>query len=128
MEGVLRGLRRGIGACGGCIDIRGIQAGQGLVRPFMVVYPDKVVEARLLLQGVEGGGPGGFFLEGQVHTFMAAVLLGLSGLDAFDADAKAQPPDRQGTEAEQGVGGGEGDAVISADVPYGNLIVPVSRL
>ena len=69
----------------------------------------------MLLQGVEGSGPGGFFFEGQVHAFMAPVLLRLSGLDAFDADAEAQPPDRQGAEAEQGIGGGEGDTVIGAD-------------
>ena len=51
VEGVLRGLRRGIGACGGCIDIRGIQAAEGLVRAFMVVYLDKLVEDAVAVAG-----------------------------------------------------------------------------
>ena len=46
---------------------------------------------------------------------MAAVLLWLSGLDAFDSDAEAEPPDRELGEIEQGIGAGEGDAIIGTD-------------
>jgi hypothetical protein len=30
-----------------------------------------------------------------MHPLMASVLLRIAGLDAFDIDAEAQPPDRQ---------------------------------
>ena len=46
---------------------------------------------------------------------MAPVLLGVAGLDAFEVDAEAQPPDRQAAQAEEGVRAGEGDAVVGAD-------------
>jgi hypothetical protein len=28
-----------------------------------------------------------------MHAFMTAILLGMAGLNAFDANAQAQPPD-----------------------------------
>ena len=55
--------------------------------PYLVVVVDEVIEAVLLLQEVVGSGLGGFFLQGQVHALMSAVLLGVAGLDAFDVDA-----------------------------------------
>jgi hypothetical protein len=60
---------------------------------FVVEDFDEVVEACLLLQEVASGRLGGFFFEGEMHAFMAAVLLGMSGLDAFHADPQAEPPD-----------------------------------
>ena len=53
----------------------------------LVVAVDEVVELGLLLQEVLRGGLGGFLLQGQVHALVAAVLLGVTGLDALDADA-----------------------------------------
>ena len=44
-----------------------------------------------------------------MHALMAAVMLGMAGLDALDADAEPQPPDRELGEVEQAVGTGEGD-------------------
>ena len=85
------------------------------MRSFVIVYVQERIKALLLLQEVEGGGFGGFFFQGQVHTFMAGVLLRLAGLDAFDADAELQPPDGKPAESEQGMGAGEGNAVIGAD-------------
>ena len=49
----------------------------------VVVNPDELIEAFLLLQEVERGGLGGLFFEGQVHTLVAAVLLRVSELDAL---------------------------------------------
>lgn len=46
---------------------------------------------------------------------MQAVLLRMSRLDALDCDAEAQPPDRKFGEIEEGVGTGEGNAIIRAD-------------
>jgi hypothetical protein len=42
-------------------------------------YP-RVAELGLLLQEVAAGGLGGLELQGQMHAFMAAVLLGWPGL------------------------------------------------
>ena len=39
----------------------------------------------------------------------------MAGLDALDRDAQAQPPDGQLGEVEQGVGTGEGNAVVGAN-------------
>jgi hypothetical protein len=47
-----------------------------------------------------------------MHALVAAVLLRMPGLDAFDGDAEAEPPDRELEEIEQGIGSGEGDAVV----------------
>jgi hypothetical protein len=33
-----------------------------------------------------------------MHAFKTAILLGMTGLDSFDADAQAQPPDGELTE------------------------------
>jgi hypothetical protein len=52
--------------------------------------------------------------EGQVHAFMPAILLRMTGLDAFDGDAQTQPPDGELGEVEQRVGRGEGNAVVRA--------------
>src|SRR5262249_13805996 len=54
--------------------------------------------------------------QSEVHAFVTAVLLGMARLDAFDADAQAEPPDRQLAQVEQGVCGSEGHAIIAADV------------
>ena len=41
----------------------------------------------LLLQKVSTRRLGGFFFQGEMHPFMAAVLLRMSRLDPFDADS-----------------------------------------
>ena len=47
---------------------------------------------------------------------MTAILLGMAGLDSFHADAEAKPPNGELAEMEQSMGGGEGHAIIAADV------------
>ena len=89
---------------------------EGFVRTLVVEDFDEVVEACLLLQEVGRGRLGGFFLEGEMHAFMAAVLLVMSGLNAFHPDPQAKPPDGELAQVEQGMGGSEGHAVIAADV------------
>ena len=96
-------------------DLAGVGAAERLVWSLVVVNPDEVIEALLLLQEVEGGRLGGLLLQCQVHALVATVLLGMSGLDALDLDAEAQPPDREPGEAEQRIAGGEGHAVVGAD-------------
>jgi len=62
------------------------------VRPFIIVNPDKAVEAFLLLQEIEGSGLGGLVFQRQVHAFVTTVLFRVPWLDAFDVVAQAQPP------------------------------------
>src|SRR5678816_3318968 len=85
------------------------------MRPLAVEFLNEGVEARLLLQAIAAWRSGGFLLQGQVHALMAAILLRMAGFDALDGDAKAQPPDRECGEVEQGIGAGEGNAVVGAD-------------
>ena len=55
----------------------------------VVVNLDEFIEAFLLLQEVEGGGLCRFLLQCQMHAFMAAVLLRISGFDALYLNTKA---------------------------------------
>ena len=43
-----------------------------------------------------------------MHAFVAAILLRVAGLDAFDANTEAQPPDGEFAQMKQGVRGSEG--------------------
>jgi hypothetical protein len=49
-----------------------------------------------------------------MHPLVAAVLLGLTRLDAFEVDPKAQPH-RQFAQPVERLGGREGDAVVPSD-------------
>ena len=60
---------------------------------FRVEFIEKIIEPGLLSQAVLASGPGCFFLQGEVHAFVAAVLLRMPGLDALDADAESEPED-----------------------------------
>ena len=81
----------------------------------VVVAVDEVVELGLLLQEVAAGRLGGVELQGQMHAFMAAVLLRMAWLDALDLDAEPQPPHRELAAAEERIGACEGNAVVGAD-------------
>ena len=83
--------------------------------PFGIELGDEVVEAGLLLEAVHAWRTGCFFLESEVHALVASVLLRVAWLDALDGDAEAEPPDREPGEVEEGIGAGEGDAVVGAD-------------
>jgi hypothetical protein len=50
-----------------------------------------------------------------MHALVASILLRTAGLDAFDRNAEPKPPDRKPGKVEQGIGTGEGNAVIGAD-------------
>jgi hypothetical protein len=70
----------------------------------------------LLLKEILCSGFGGLFFQSEMHAFMAAILLWMARLDALDANAQAQPPDRELAQIKQSVSGSEGHAVIAADV------------
>jgi hypothetical protein len=57
------------------------------VRPFVVELLEKLVEFALLLQAVHSRRSSGFVFEREMHALMPAVLLRMTGLDAFDGDA-----------------------------------------
>jgi hypothetical protein len=80
----------------------------------VIVNLAEVLEALLLLNQVEARWLRGFLLECQVHAFVAPILLRTAGLDAFDADAEAQPVDGQSAESKERIGRGEGRAIVGA--------------
>jgi hypothetical protein len=57
------------------------------MRPFVIEFLQEDVELGLLLQNVGARRTGGFFLQGQMHTFMTAVLLGMTRADPLNGDA-----------------------------------------
>ena len=54
--------------------------------PLVVKGSDELIEARLLLQEVPGGGLAGFLPERQMHALVTTVLLGMPWFDAFIVD------------------------------------------
>ena len=76
-----------IRARGSRVDLGGTFHGESFVRPFVIELLQESVELGLLLQNVGARRTSGFFLQGQMHTFMTAVLLGMTGADAFNGDA-----------------------------------------
>src|SRR6185369_2046850 len=85
------------------------------MRSFAVELLDKGIELGLLLQKVSASRPSGFVFQRQMHALMAAILLGMTGTNAFDADAQAQPPHRQFRKIEESVGGSKGHAVVGTN-------------
>ena len=87
---------------------------QGLVRP-LVVVPVQVGVEDSLLPG-RGGRDGleGLLVQGAVEPLEAAVLFGVSRLDALRDHAELDEPDGELTQAAEG-GAGERRAVVGAD-------------
>jgi len=81
------------------------------VRALVVVDAGEGIEARLLLQEVFSGRLGGFLLQGQMHTFVPAVLLGCAGLMRSMAIPRRSHPHGQFAQAEEGAVAGEGHTV-----------------
>ena len=57
------------------------------MRSFLIELFQEGVELGLLLQDVGAGRTSGFFLQGQMHAFMPAVLLRMAGANPFNGDA-----------------------------------------
>ena len=116
VEGIIDIRQSLVGAGRGLIDLGRALHAQGFVRTFLVELLDEMIELGLLLKEVCSGGLGGFFLQGQMHALMAAILLRMARLNALDANAEPEPPNRELAQIEQGVSGSEGNTVIAADV------------
>jgi len=63
------------------------------MRPFVIEFIHEIVEAGLLRQAVSASRLRCFFFQGEMPALMAAILLGVAWLDAFNGDAKPQPKD-----------------------------------
>ena len=92
VEGIVDVRQAGVGTRGRLVDLGRTFHVQRFVRAFVVEDLDELVEAGLLLQEIWSRRFGGFFFQGQMHALMTAILLRMARLDAFDADAEAQPP------------------------------------
>ena len=114
-NGIAEFLNALIRAAGRRVDLGRTFHVESFVRAFVVELLDEGIELGLLLKQVGAGWASGFFLQRQMHALMTAVLLRMTGPNAFDADAQAQPPDREPGEIEKPVGRSEGNAVIGAD-------------
>ena len=106
----------GVRRKGRLIELGGIFHVPSLVRALVTEDRDEVIEAGLLGQEMSHGGLACFFLQGEGHAFVASVVLGRAGLDAFDPNAPAQPPAGPFAEMEEGRSGSEGGAVVAAQV------------
>jgi hypothetical protein len=84
------------------------------VGSFFVVLAPELVESLLLGVEVAPGRSGGLRLEGPVHTLVAAILLGMRGLDEFGVDPEANPPHGELGQTSEGRGR-ERDAVVGPD-------------
>ena len=67
---------------------------QCLVRPFMVVMVNELIEASLLPIEARLRRPSGFGFERPVHSLVSTILFGVTWNDAFDADSETDPPQR----------------------------------
>jgi hypothetical protein len=85
------------------------------MRTLLVEDLHELVEAGLLLEEV-GGRFRGLFFQGEMHAFVAAILLRMARLDALNAKAEAKPPNGKFAEVEQSIGRRKRDAIIAADV------------
>ena len=95
MEGVVRLENALVWLRGSGINLSRAFHSQRLVRALLVEFLLEMVKPGLLLEEVGTRRARGLLLQGQVHAFVPAVLLGMAGLDPFDADAQAEPPHRK---------------------------------
>jgi hypothetical protein len=86
------------------------------MRTLLVEDLHELIEAGLLLEEVGGGRLRGLFFQGEMHAFVAAILLRMARLDALNANAEAKPPDGKFAEVEQSIGRRKRDTIVAADV------------
>ena len=85
------------------------------MRSLLVVASGEGIETGLLLQRGGRRGLGGLFLQGEMHPFVAAILLGMPRCDPLDLNTESQPPDREFAQAIQRVRGRNGAAIVGPD-------------
>ena len=80
--------------------------------PFSVELRLEVIETGLLLKTVLASGSGGFGFKSAVHALMPAVLLGVTGLDALNANTKSKPPDTKLGKIVKTIGRSKGNPIV----------------
>ncbi len=65
----------------------------------VIEFLPEVVETALLSRHASSGRTSCLLLQGFMHAFVAAVLLGLAGLDELGEDSQPNPPGGEGGEA-----------------------------
>jgi hypothetical protein len=83
------------------------------VRPLAVALLADVLKRALLSPSSARGRAGGFCLQRPGHALMAAMVLGVAGLEQCGADPQADPPGGEWREPAQGLGG-TGHPVVGA--------------
>ena len=116
MEGIIDIGQAGVRAWRRLIDFCGTLHIQSFMRALLVEDVHELVEAGLLLEEVGGGRFRGLFFQGEMHAFVAAILLRMARLDALNANAEAKPPDGKFAEVEQSIGRCKRDTIVAADV------------
>ena len=93
LEGVVDVGQPGVGTGRRLVDLGRTLHVESFVGTLMVEDRNEFVEPGLQLQEVGGRRLGGFFLQGEMHAFMVAILLRIARLDPLDANTEAKPPD-----------------------------------
>ena len=76
-----------IGARGSRVDLGRAFHGESFMGSFLIEFLQEGVELGLLLQEVGARRAGGFFLQGEMHALMPAILLGMAGTNPLNRDA-----------------------------------------
>src|SRR5690606_4216726 len=85
------------------VQISGTRAAQRLVRPLLVVFPTKRVEAQLLTRHQCLHGTRRLLLQRPVHTLMPPIVLRLGRPPSLHANTQLEPPHRKPRESTQRV-------------------------
>ena len=88
VERIVRFGNAVIGPSGGGVELGRAFHGERFVRAFVVKFLNEGVELCLLLQDIGASRTGGLLLQSQMHAFVPAVLLRMTGPNAFDGDAQ----------------------------------------
>src|ERR1700749_1226459 len=117
MKRVVRLRDAFVGAAGRGIDLRRAPHLQRLVWAFPIKFLYEGVEFPLLLQQVGASGACGFLLQRQMHPFMAAVLLRMTGPYALNRGNEPEPPHRKLRELKEPMRRSEWNTIIGTDGP-----------
>lgn len=104
VEGIIDIGQAGVRARRRLIDFGGTLHIQSFMRTLPVEDLHELVEAGLLLEELGGRRLGGLFFQGEMHAFVAAIVLRMARLDALNGNAEVKPPDGKFAEVEQSMG------------------------
>src|SRR5438045_669262 len=71
------------------------------MRALGIKFFDEIIKAHLLLQNIFSGRSYCFFFECEMHSLVSAVLFRMSWFNAFDFNAKSEPPNGEFTQTKK---------------------------